>query len=110
MRSLHVGQFWDIPVNIKSLEDEFFVGDKPLLVNITSGSSTRSFVGLLGPPTGENKRGPCLHLSEDESYLPELAEETNHSVIEGTLWDYIVPGPFLDNFKFGMFDNMKCKS
>ena len=107
------GQFWNIPVSIKPFTGENVFGQRAVdtyIVNITTISQQRLYVGVLGHLTWEVEEGPCLYVGDSQSDSTYEFADPNDRVIEGLYTDYIVSGSFNDDFKFGLFDEEKCEN
>lgn len=110
---LCTGQFWNVPVTITPFTGENVFGqtaDDTYVLNITTISQQRLYVGVLGRLTWEVEEGPCLYVGDSQSDSTYEFEDPNDSVIEGLYTDYIVSEGFGDDFKFGLFDVDKCET
>ena len=78
------------------------------VVNITTSGIQRSYVGMLHRLTWEIEEGPCLYVGDSQSFSIYEVKEPNDPVIEGIYTDYIVTEGFVDNFRFGLFEENRC--
>jgi hypothetical protein len=83
----------------------------------TIPSPSRSFTGPIRDFTWLSEESPCLYVGDVQAFRirevnaitrANTPTKVNDGVIEFFFTEYIVSGPFEDDFMFGMFDPSMC--
>ena len=93
MLLLLIGQFWNIPIESKLIQDDVYnVTIKP------ANSSPRSVLAEIFERTWDNTPETCLYMGNAQGGSAE--DSVFDSVIQGTYKDYIVNDMFETNFVY----------
>ena len=111
--SFSAGQFWNIPVGITPYIGQTVDGTPEpstlYIVNITTNTNTRLYVGRLHQVGWEGRPGPCLYVGNRQAGRIAEIEQPNDGVIEGNYMNYRVSSAFSEeNYMFGLFSESRC--
>ena len=107
----HVGQFWNIPINVAIYNGpatDSDAGQRYIIQVEHPESEPRVFTGLLAGYSWEEDDNNCFYVGNRQGGTIREVDDPNDSVIEGTYRDYQTGGDFNTAFKFSHFDDNRC--
>lgn len=109
---LTAGQFWNVPANVDIFMGQLTDGSEAnnmYIINITTNSRSRSYVGWFYDLTWDFGEGPCLYVGDRQAGPIHEVMEPNDGVIESMYKDYLVSDAFSeDGYVFSMFKEERC--
>ena len=108
---LHVGQFWNTPVDISPYYETTPEGAEKYSINITVGDTHRNYVGELLDRTWDGMEEACLSVRNSQGGPIGQDYSYNDAVIEGNYKNYRVNEVFSEvNYAFGLFREDICNT
>ena len=111
---LSVGQFWNIPVDIRpftGMMDDGSEASGTYVVTLNTGGSQRSYTGYLSGSTWDHTQEPCLYVGNRQAGQIFEISNPNDPVIASIYKDYRVEGAYSEeNYLFGLFNEDNCNA